>query len=139
MLHRSTRAALLLVFLSGLSVPGLAQVTLKDAAVVYFGCASNATAPATLDEAKVREATPEWQTIKNEDVKKGTARYKILVADMDKRIREAVKSVATKDGRDVVVRSGDIDDAKGKTVTDITDAVVAKLGQNLLAAAAAAG
>jgi Skp family chaperone for outer membrane proteins len=116
-----------------------AQVDLKSDAVVYFGSASNTTAPASIDEDKVREATPEWQTIKAEGVRKGSARYKILMAEADKRIREAVRDVASTNSKDLVVRSGDVSDAKGKDVIDITNEVVEKLSQNPLAPPACVG
>lgn len=102
-------------------------VSLKSGAVIYCGSASNTTAPATIDEQKVREATPEWQTIQSEGVKKGSARYKLLSAEMDKRIREAVKTAAGEQSRDLVVRDGDVEDARGREVADITTQVIARL------------
>lgn len=116
-----------------------AQVDLKSDAVVYFGNASNTTAPASVDEDRVREATPEWQTIRAEGVRKGSARYKILMAEADKRIREAVRDVALNRSKDLVVRAGDVTDAKGKDVADITNDVVERLSQNPLAPFALVG
>jgi hypothetical protein len=110
-----------------LSFTAVAQVTLKQDAVVYSGSACNTTAPASIDEARVRKATPEWQTIEAEGVRRGSARYLLLVAEMDKRIRSAVQKAATKTSKDLVVRSGDVTDAKGKTVVDLTDDVIANL------------
>lgn len=135
------RSLLLVVFLTLAALPGslLAQVDLKSDAVVYFGSASNTTAPAYVDEDRVRDATPECQTIRNEGVRKGSARYKILMAEADKRIRQAVKDVASARSKDLVVRSGDVTDAKGKDVADITNEVVEKLSQNPLASACAVG
>jgi Skp family chaperone for outer membrane proteins len=120
---RLLEAALLLAMAASLP----AQVDLKDSAVVYFGSAANTSAPGTIDETKVREATSEWQTIKAESVRPGSARYLLLVAEMDKRIREAVKSVAGETGKDLVVRANDIEDQRGREVVDITDKVVGKL------------
>lgn len=105
----------------------LAQVELKQDAVVYCGSASNTSAPATIDEAKVREATPEWQTIQAEGVRRGSARYILLVAEMDKRIRVAAQKAAQGDGRDLVVRKGDISDDRGKQVADLTKSVIDSL------------
>lgn len=112
-------------------LPG--QVDLKHEAVVYFGSGSHTTAPATIDEDKVREATPEWQTIQSEGVRKGTARYTLLMGELDKRIRCAVRAAVSGSGKDLVVRSGDIQDSKGKTVADLTDAVISKLDKQPLA------
>ena|ERR1041384_4801971 len=111
--------------------PAPAQgVGLKKDAVVYCGSASNTTAPACIDEEKVRDATPEWKTIQSEGVKKGTARYKLLVADMHKRIRAAVKAAAGHTSHDLVVNRGDVEDARGKDVVDLTSEVIARLEQS---------
>lgn len=106
---------------------GLAQVDLNSDAVVYFGSAANTSAPASIDETKVKEATAEWQTIQAEGVRPGSARYRLLAAEMEKRIRDAVKSVAGAASKDLVVRSGDVANAHGKDVVDLTDKVIAKL------------
>lgn len=105
----------------------VAQVDLRSDAVVYFGSASNTSAPAVIDEQKVREATPEWQTIQAEGVRRGSARYMLLVAEMDRRIRTAAQSAATSASKDLVVRSGDITNANGKSSVDLTNDVIAKL------------
>ena len=105
----------------------LAQVDLKVDAVVYFGSASNTSAPATIDEQKVREATTEWQTIQAEGVKRGTARYILLVGEMDKRVRAAAQKAAAGASKDLVVRSGDILKNNGKTVADLTASVIQSL------------
>ncbi len=106
---------------------GKAQVDLKADAVVYFGSACNTSAPATIDEQKVREATPEWQTILADGVRRGTARYILLTAEMDKRIREAAQKAAASLSKDLVVRAGDILNANGKAPTDLTTTVIANL------------
>jgi hypothetical protein len=105
----------------------LGQVTVKRGAVVYHGSASNTSAPATIDETKVRDATKEWQKIQAEGIDVDSAQGKQLVAQMNSRIREAVKDVATSQSRDMVARSGDITDKQGRDVLDLTDKVVAKL------------
>lgn len=105
----------------------VAQVDLRSDAVVYFGSASNTSAPAVIDEQKVREATPEWQTIQAEGVRRGSARYMLLVAEMDRRIRTAAQSAAAAASKDLVVRSGDITNANGKSSVDLTSDVIAKL------------
>lgn len=109
------------------AVCAMAQVDLKSDAVVYFGSASNTSAPAVIDEQKVREATAEWQTIQAEGVRRGSARYMLLVAEMDRRIRAAAQNAAAASNKDLVVRSGDITNANGKTSVDLTSDVIAKL------------
>lgn len=105
-----------------------AQVKLKRGAVVYTGSASNTSAPATIDETKVREATEEWKRIQSEGIDPDSAQGKQLLVKMKNRIRDAVKSVATDESRDLVVRKDDISDEQGKEVLDLTDKVVDKLG-----------
>ena len=105
----------------------LAQVDLKQDAVVYFGSASNTSAPAQIDETKVRKATPEWQKIQAEGVRRGSARYILLMSEMDNRIRSAAQTVAGATGKDLIVRKGDITDAQGKTVVDVTSKIIREL------------
>ena len=118
------RCALAITFVTSLA---LAQVDLKQDAVVFTGSASNTSAPATIDESKVKHATPEWQTIEGEGVRRGSARYILLSAEMDKRIRDAAKKAATAESKDLIVRSGDVLNNRGKTVADLTDKVIANL------------
>jgi hypothetical protein len=110
-----------------LSVVALAQVDLRPDAVVFSGSATNTTAPAVIDEARVRRATAEWQTIEAEGVRRGSARYMLLMSDMDRRIRNAVHKAAADASKDLVVRQGDVSDRKGRPVVDLTDEVIARL------------
>lgn len=125
MRHSSLRSTLAVALLFAGSLA--AQVTVKRGAVVYTGSASNTSAPATVDETKVKEATKEWQKIQDEGIDVGSAQGKQLVAQMNTKIREAVKDVATAESRDMVTRSGDISDKQGRDVVDLTDKVIAKL------------
>lgn len=109
--------------------PMVAQVTVKRGAVVFHGSASNTTAPATVDEAKVRDATPEWKKIQADGIDVDSAQGKQLLGKMNTRIKEAVKDVASTESRDMVTRSDDISDKKGRAVVDLTDKVVTKLGE----------
>lgn len=133
-MHSIQRLAVLAVWTFLVSALG-AQVDLKQEAVVYFGNGANTGAPAAIDEDRVRDATPEWQTIQAEGVRRGSARYNLLVGEMDKRIRAAVRAAAAEKGNDLVVRSGDITDAKGKAVADLTADVIGKLNMTPLVAA----
>lgn len=110
-------------------VPLPAQVTVKRGAVVYHGSASNTSAPATVQESKVKEATPEWQRMQNEGIDADSAQGKQLLVQMNKRIRDAIKDVAAAEGRDMVTRKDDITDRQGRDVVDLTDKVVAKVGE----------
>jgi hypothetical protein len=111
-----------------LAAPLVAQVGVKKGAVVYHGSASNTSAPATIDETKVKEATAEWKKIQAESIDTASAHGKQLLAQMNTRIREAVKAVAEAEGRDMVARKDDINDKQGRDVIDLTDKVVTKVG-----------
>lgn len=103
------------------------QVTVKRGAVVFHGSASNTSAPATIQECKVRDATREWQKIQSDGVDVDSAQGKQLIAQMNAKIRDAVKTAATAEGRDMVARKGDITDAQGHDVFDLTEKVIAQL------------
>ena len=105
----------------------LAQVTVKSGAVVYHGSASNTSAPATIDEGKVREATPEWKKMQAEAIDPDSAQGKQLMVRMNTRIQDAVRSVAAAENRDLVTRKDDISDRQGREVTDLTDKVAKKV------------
>lgn len=121
----ATRTVLTLLAALGLALTAVAQgVETADDAVVYFGSTSACTKPAEINFKKVRDATPEWKKIRSDGVQKGTARYSLLISDMKKRMKRLCKKVAQDKGNDCVVKEGDITDAKGLTVDDLTDAVV---------------
>lgn len=109
------------------SVAMAQSIKTKRGAVCLYGCESNCSQPATIDYKKVQHSTPEWRTIKSDGVKKGSARYDLLISRMNDHIKTAVSDVAQKESRDCVVRRGDITDAKGLTVVDLTAAVVAHM------------
>jgi len=117
------------ILLAALLVPLSAQVTLKRSAVVFCGNASNTTAPATIDEAKAKEATKEWKRMQADGIDHDSAQGKQLLQQINNKVREAVKAVANDASRDLVVRKDDITDKKGRDVADLTDKVVAKLGE----------
>ena len=110
-----------------LAWPVAAQVTLKRGAIVYHGSASNTSAPATINEVRVRDSTREWQKIQAEGIDTDSAHGKQLIAQMNARIRDAVKAVASAESRDMVARKDDIADRQGREVVDITDKVVSQL------------
>lgn len=117
-----------LVIALGLAMPLSAQVTLKRGAVVYTGSGGNTTAPATIDEARVKAATREWQRIQSEGIDLDSAQGKQLVHQMNSKVLEAVRSAAQEESRDLVVGKDDISDRRGKDVVDLTDKVIGKLG-----------
>lgn len=102
-------------------------VRLRTGAVVYCGSGAFCSRPATVDAAVVTAATPEWSEIQRDGVREGSARHSLLKAAMHDRIVAACKKAAMAEGQDLVVRSGDVDDARGMTVVDLTAAVVRSL------------
>lgn len=127
---RTACQRLLLAIVAPLWVCGVlaAQgVELKSSATTYYGTAGSCTQPATIDYDSVRDATPEWQTIRSEGVRKGSARYELLISEMNARIVRAVRLAAEESGRDCVVGKRDIKDDRGLEVRDLSDDVVGKL------------
>jgi hypothetical protein len=124
---RTLSSLVLVALIAAVALP--AQVTVKKGSVVYHGSASNTTAPATVQECKVKEATAEWKKIQNEGIATDSAQGKQLLVQMNNRIREAVKAVAEANSRDMVTRKDDISDKQGRDVLDLTEKVVEKLGQ----------
>ena len=115
------------------ALPAAAQqgVDLKRGAVVYFGSAHKTTAPATIDFDQVRAETPEWQKIQSDGIRKGSGRYRLLITKMDKRIRVAARETIGDTSNDLVVREGDISNARGKDVEDLTDEVIERLDSEI--------
>ena len=124
-----TQLIVTLFFFASLAMTLSAQVTLRKGAVVYHGSSANTTAPATVDEKKVRAATPEWQKVKSEGIDPDSARGKQLITRMNKRIRKAVKRIADSESCDLVTRKKDLKDDRGRPVEDLTDLVVAKISE----------
>ena len=102
-------------------------VEIRGSAVVLYGSATNTSQPATIDMDAVERRTPEQRTIRSEGVRRGSARYELLIAKMHKRIKRAAAAAAEADGKDCVVRDGDITDARGLEVADLTQAVIDQL------------
>ncbi len=124
-LHRAfLSVAAWLFVLAPLAAQG---IELKDSAQVWSGSSATCSQPATMRFEAVRDATPEWRTIRAEGVKKGSARYSLLISEMNDRIRAACQRAAEEQGRDCVVSAGDIKTENGLPVRDITDEVVGKL------------
>ena len=101
------------------SMPG-PGVVLKRGATTYFGSPYNCSRPGAIDLAQVQAATPEWQTITQDRVRRGSARFQLLHRQMHDRIVAAIAQVAKARELDLVVQAGDITDSRGMTVTDIT-------------------
>lgn len=105
----------------------LRALVLKKDAQVLFGNPGYCSLPATIDLKKVQAATLQGQTIAEEGLKPGTARYRLLHAQMHKLVIEACAETARDEGFDLIVRDGDIKDAGGRPVGNMTKALVKRL------------
>lgn len=101
-------------------------VTLRQGADVFYGSAFTCTAPAVIDYDAVKVKTAEWHTIRRDDVRPDSARYQLLVESMRKDLRKRIREVAQLRNRDLVVCKGDIDDAGGFEVVDLTAELLAR-------------
>lgn len=119
----------LLLVLFAIAGSVLAQVGVKKGAVVYHGSASNTSAPAVIEESRVRESTREWKKMQVEGIDADSAQGRQLMAQMNNRIRDAVKQIAVAESRDMVTRKDDITDKHGKDVVDLTDKVASKVAE----------
>lgn len=99
-------------------------VRLQRGAQPIVGSAAFCTQPATISMSRVEVATPEGREIRRDNVQPGSARYQLLQARMQQRIRRVCQQVARDAGRDLVVRAGDIADRRGLQVEDLTADVV---------------
>ena len=119
-----------LLFVLAASAP-MAQarsgIRVSDPDKVILGQAGQCVKPAQVDYKKLQEATPEFRTIRDEGVEKGTARYELLVRKMTQRLREIIKDLAADKGYDCVVMKGSVKDPQGLTVVDITNEALEKL------------
>lgn len=102
-------------------------VALRRGALTYVGNATFCSRPATIDAVAAAAATNEQREIDRERVAEGSARHALLTARMHDRIVAAARKAAQARGCDLVVRDGDIADARGLAIVDLTPAVVAEL------------
>lgn len=95
-------------------------VRLASGAQVVLGTAAFCTRPATVAMAQLEAASPEGMEIARDAVPRGSARYNLLHARMHQRIVRACTQAARAAGCDLVVVAGDIADARGLPVHDLT-------------------
>ena len=103
------------------------RLQLKKDAQILYGSAAYCSQPATVDLVKVQAATPEGRSIVSDGVPPGSARHRLLQAAMHRRVVTACAAAARDAGFDLVVRHGDIVDARGMTVGDMTSSLVQAL------------
>jgi hypothetical protein len=104
-------------------------ITVRRGAVVLFGSPASCSQPGSIQLRKLQRRTPEWKTIRVEGVREGTARHDLLTTRMNERITRAARLAASDRGCDCVLRKSDILDARGKTIRDLTDDVIAQLSR----------
>ena len=106
-------------------------VQLRKSAQILFGtaayCSQPATVDSTVDLAAAQAATPEGRQIEGTGISPGSARYRLLHSKMHNRLVAASGQVARGAGFDLVVCHGDILDAQGLEVGDMTETLVKTL------------
>ena len=102
-------------------------VQLRKSAQILFGTAAYCSQPATVDLAAAQAATPEGRQIEGTGISPGSARYRLLHSKMHNRLVAASGQVARGAGFDLVVCHGDILDARGLEVGDMTETLVKTL------------
>ena len=107
-------------------MPG-AGVRLVRGAQELVGSAAFCSRPATVGRDKVEQATPEAAELRRDAVPLGSARYRLIRSRMNSRIVRVCTEVARDEGRDLVVCVGDIADARGLQVQDLTALVLAAM------------
>ena len=98
-------------------------IEVKTPNSVICGAPSISTRPGIIDYNKVEKSTKEYKTIKEEGVKKGSARYAILQSKMKTRIKLATQFVAQDENVDCVVRKGEVRKSSYE-LKDLTDKVI---------------
>ena len=110
-----------------LAVVGSHWIAKSADSVVGVSEARQVTNPAKIDYEKLMKATPEMKELRKEGIDKTSARGQTLVTAARDRIRRAARSVMTAKGHCSVWKK--ISHKDKRTVTDITEAVKAKLGK----------
>ena len=82
--------------------------------------------PALCDSKQVFDATPEYQKIKDDKIKKGSAQHRILIQAASNRFKNAVQKVMSQKGHGLVAETGAIV-CEGHSLPDITQALIANL------------
>ena len=114
------RSLVMMLTLPTLTAQG---IEVKNNKSVICGVPSVSTKPGTINYEQVERSTQEYRTIKSEGVKKGSARYNILISQMSTRIKLSTELVAQDEGIDCVVKKGEIKKSNHE-VKDITSKVI---------------
>ncbi|MEW6742861.1 MAG: hypothetical protein AB1486_08880 [Planctomycetota bacterium] len=95
----------------------------KVTGTVYLGDKNGFSKAGTIDETKIFEEIPAYQTIKKEGLKPDTARYHFLLRKANEVFKAAVKKAAKDGGYDLVVENEGIV-VRDQKVPEITQAVI---------------
>lgn len=93
-----------------------------DRTKVYYGMADAFSAPAVVEASKVMETLPAMKTIKEDSIKKESARWFVLVNEANQQFQKALKSVAKDNSYDLIAETGAV--TGPKAITDVTDLVI---------------
>ena len=96
-----------------------------DPKQIFFGDPKAFDSPAAVDIQTIIEATPEYQEIKKDKIKRGTAKYWILLSKATDRAIEAIAGVAEDEAYDLIAARDYLKDLKPKVAAeDITKTVI---------------
>lgn len=99
-----------------------------DESKIYHGSPSSFEKAAEVDIEKVMIATPEYQEITKNKIKRGTAKYWLLQGDASNRALKAVSEVAKETDYDLIAEKGYLGKLEPAVESkDITKLVVSKL------------
>ncbi len=99
-----------------------------DPKQIFFGDPKAFDSPAAVDIQTIIETTPEYQEIKRDKIKRGTAKYWILLSKTTDRAIEAIADVAKDEGYDLIAARDYLKDLKPKVAAeDVTKTVVKKI------------
>jgi hypothetical protein len=99
-----------------------------DPKQIFFGDPKAFDSPAAVDIQIIIETTPEHQEIKKYKIKRGTAKYWILLSKATDRAIEAIADVAENEGYDLIAARVYLKDLKPiVTAEDVTKTVIKKI------------
>lgn len=125
------RTPLLAVFFLGFSALAFSfaeTFRVTDRTKVYLGTADAFSTPAVLDASKVMEVLPAMKTIKEDGIKKDSARWFMLMNEASQQFQKVVKAVAKDGNYDLIAEIGAV--TGPKAIVDVTDSSIAAAQKN---------
>jgi hypothetical protein len=93
-----------------------------DRSKVYHGLSDAFASPAVIESSKVMETLPAIRTLQDDNVKKNSAKWYVLMNEANQQFQKAVKAVAKDGGYDLVAEVGAV--SGSRAISNVTDAVI---------------